>query len=777
MGEVYRALDTRLGREVAVKRLPESLTTDPVRLARFEQEARLLASISHPCIATIHSMEVDGGEPFLVLELVDGASLAQRLADGPLPARDAMRIGGSVAAALAAAHAAGIVHRDLKPANVMLTADGVGVKVLDFGIAKAVGRPDQPGEEFDRTGLTRTGMVLGTTPYLSPEQLRGEPSDHGADIWAFGCLLYEMLTARRPFARTSAAATVAAILGTDPDWDALPRETPRRVSGLLRRCLEKDPRRRIPTMRDVAVEIEAAASSTSGGVTRAPRGRIVATRTLAGVSTLAALAALYSIATADRVPGSPEAAAPGGVDYIAVLPFENHSGDAGQDYVAATMTDQLTTSLGLIEGLRVFGRQSAQTFAGSGMTPVEFASRLDLDALLAGAVIRVRDNVRVTVQLIDARTGDQLWGNSLQGTAGELFALTDSTARRVGLAIGALTTEGAGRASTSGQATPEVLNAYGLGTFYMQDYTEDAMERAIQAFERAIALDSTFAPAHSARARALMLMVTQGFRPADEYLPLARDGVARALILDSAQAEVLGHAATIAFRTGRDWTGLRERFERALALNPNSGDTWHEYSHFVQAMLEHDAALESARTYRRVEPLTRGPWYHLANIHRGRKEWTEVVAVADSGLAIFPDYLPLRIVRAEAWVGLGDTDRGIAELERVLTLAPDPIAMRVLGVASAGLGNERRAQALLADLLERGHRQWAAPIQAALGDLDGAFATARRAIDADLGDLSLVHATTDWAPLQVDRERWRGLLEYNGLSLDLIERSLAQDAG
>ena len=268
MGEVYRARDTKLDRDVALKVLPEAFTADPERLARFAREAKVLASLSHPNIAGIHGLEEADGTRALVLELVEGPTLAERIAQGPIPLEEALEIARQIAEALEAAHERGIVHRDLKPANVKLQPDGTAstgrVKVLDFGLAKAL-EPAAGGAaaELSRSptlsfsaAATRMGVILGTAAYMAPEQARGRPVDRRADIWAFGCVLFEMLTRRRAFSGEDVSDTLAAVLREEPDWESLPDGTPAALRRLLRRCLQKDPRRRLRDMGDVRLEIE-----------------------------------------------------------------------------------------------------------------------------------------------------------------------------------------------------------------------------------------------------------------------------------------------------------------------------------------------------------------------------------------------------------------------------------------------------------------------------------------------------------------------------------------
>ena len=264
MGDVYRGTDTRLGRDVAIKALPEAAAHDAQALARFDREARLLASINHPNVASIHGLEVVGDERFLILELIHGETLDARISRGRLPVPEALRIAAEIAAGLSAAHAVGVVHRDLKPSNVMLTTDG-RVKILDFGIARTLlpsnsPMPDGPTEER----LTRAGAVVGTPAYMSPEQLRGDPVDQRSDIWGLGCLLFEMLTGRRTFQGSTAYAMAAAIQKDDPDWNALPPQTPPVVLALLRRCLSKDAANRPRDAGDLRLEIRAATPTPSG---------------------------------------------------------------------------------------------------------------------------------------------------------------------------------------------------------------------------------------------------------------------------------------------------------------------------------------------------------------------------------------------------------------------------------------------------------------------------------------------------------------------------------
>jgi Tol biopolymer transport system component len=297
MGEVYRALDMRLGREVALKVLPTALSDDPERVARLEREARLLAALNHPNIATIHGFEVAGRLHAVVMELIEGPTLAERLSNGPLSLSTTTEIAIQIADALEAAHRKGIIHRDLKPANVKLTAAGK-VKVLDFGLAKAIAPDPREASATPTMSVpaTRRGVIAGTPAYMSPEQARGDIVDERSDVWAFGCVLYEMLTGRPVFGSTTMAETLAAILERDPDWNRLSPATPASLRRVLRRCLEKDPRRRLHHIADARIEIEdavGAAPEYTSAVMAAPNARWL--RSLGIATTVLAIALIAAI--------------------------------------------------------------------------------------------------------------------------------------------------------------------------------------------------------------------------------------------------------------------------------------------------------------------------------------------------------------------------------------------------------------------------------------------------------------------------------------------------
>ena len=399
MGEVYRAIDTKLGRAVALKVLPPAVARDPERLARFEREARTVAALNHPHIVTLHSVEEEGGITFLTMELVEGDSLADRIPHGGLPLDQVLTIGAALSDALAAAHDKGIVHRDLKPANVMLTADG-RVKVLDFGLAKDLRRSDQSDMSATMPGQTEVGMVMGTPAYMSPEQLAGRPVDHRTDIFSLGILLYQMSSGQRPFDGATSIELASAILrDTPPPLGNVRPDMPGALTRLVQRCLEKDRERRVQTARDVTSELHDIARRPSPDT---PRGSDSGSRrTDEGF-------------------------------WLAVLPFKYGGPSAEVAGLAEGLSEEIVTGLARFSYLRVIAHSS--TLRSSDSADVRTIAReIGARYVMEGSVRQAGSQVRIAVQLVDATTGAHLWAETYNRPfqADAIFALQDDLVPRI----------------------------------------------------------------------------------------------------------------------------------------------------------------------------------------------------------------------------------------------------------------------------------------------------------------------------------------------------------
>jgi serine/threonine protein kinase len=464
MGEVYTARDQHLERDVAIKVLPEAFTHDPVRIDRFRREAQLLAALNHPNIATIHGLEEADGVLYLVMELVPGQTLAELLHIGPMPIDGALRVCRQLAEALAAAHQRGITHRDIKPANIKLTPDG-RVKILDFGLAKSAddAKTVVSIDDAPTMAVTSPGMVLGTPAYMSPEQVRGEPGSTRSDLWSFGCVLFELVAARRAFAAPTMAETVAAVLMTDPDWHALPNDTPNAVRDLLRRCLDKDLQRRPQDIKEILASLERA------GREGPPTERSGPKRTIRS---------------------------------LAVLPFVNTSGDPQMDYLGDGMTESLILALSRLPHLKVTAQSSVFRYRGQTDRALEHGRALGVEAVLTGRVLQRGSALQISVELADV-DGWRIWGAQYRRRADDIFAAEEEITREISenlrLTLSPEHTQILARRHTG---NVEAYHLYLKGRFYWAKRTPEGLARSMHYFREALECDPTYALAYAGLAEA-----------------------------------------------------------------------------------------------------------------------------------------------------------------------------------------------------------------------------------------------------------------------------------
>jgi serine/threonine protein kinase/tetratricopeptide (TPR) repeat protein len=592
MGEVYRAHDSKLGRDVAIKTLPHQFAHDPDRLARLRREARTLASLNHPNIAAIYGLEESGEADYLVMELVEGEML-----QGILPVATALDRACQVAMALEAAHEKGIIHRDLKPANVKVTPQG-RVKVLDFGLAKAIWGQEgnQDLTQLDgATGLESVaGLIVGTPGYMSPEQARGKKVDKRADVWAFGCLLYELLTGKRAFPGKTLPDTIAAVLELEPDWHSLPAKVPKDVREVLRRCLRKDASERLADIADAGRTIE--------GAQRGWNRWRAAAITTATVALLAAGAVWLR-----SVPQSASSENHPAIQALAVLPLENISHDPQQEYFADGMTEALISELGKISSPRVISRQSVMQYKGSNKSLPEIAKELKVDAILGGAVERAGERVRITIHLSQALPERQMWAKTYDRGVRDVLVLQDEIARAVTDEIQVkLTADEKTSLASAHRINPEAHDAFLRGAFFANKQTEKDLQLAIGYFKEAAEIDPGYARAYSGLAWTLLQLGNPlsggGAHSTEEILPLAKAATAKALELDPALAEAHMARANI---LGLDWNWAEEEkeYRLALKLSPNLAAAYGGYAVYLEAVGRFDDAIAQILEQIRLDPL------------------------------------------------------------------------------------------------------------------------------------------------------------------------------
>ncbi|MGH9316238.1 MAG: protein kinase domain-containing protein [Thermoanaerobaculia bacterium] len=734
MGEVYRARDTRLGRDVAIKVLPEAVSADRDRLGRFEREARAASALNHPNILTIHDVgSVDGG-PYVVSELLEGETLRQRLAAGPLSARKAVDFGIQIAHGLAAAHERGIVHRDLKPENVFVTGDG-RVKILDFGLAKLIGpeagKPAATGALTEELG-TRPGVVMGTVGYMSPEQVRGEPADARSDFFAFGSVLYEMLTRRRAFRGDNSVETMNAILKEEPPEPSRQRPdvTPA-LDRVVRRCLEKSPSERFQSARDLGFALEEASTAASAAAAAQPRagGRPRARLALAlgaGLLLLAVLLAVNVRGLRDRL----RAGAPAGpIQSLAVLPLENFSRDPEQEFFADGMTEELITHLAQIGALRVSSRTSAMRYKGTQKSVPEIARELNVDAVIEGSVLRVGSRVRITAQLIGAATDKHLWAQSYERDLRDVLALQGEVARAIAGEIGVtLTPQERSRLTSKKTVNPEAYEAYLKGRYHWDRGTAAGVQKSLEDFQQAAEKQPDFALAYAGIADAYNRLAASSINVLSpkEAFPKSKAAAMRAVELDPTLGEPYVSLAWDNFVFDRDFTTAESQYRRALELNPSYPDAHQSYASFLSRMGRFDEAIREAKRGQELDPIS--PEANLDvgfALHAARRD-DEAIPWFRRVLDMDPSFLRAHWALGLALVQKGRYEEAIAELQKAVELSGGGVILGSLGYAYAVAG--RRAQALeIVEKLKEGSRERYVPpaavalVFAGLGEKDQAM--------------------------------------------------------
>ena len=650
MGEVYRGRDTRLGRDVALKVISSRVVGDPALRRRFELEARAASALNHPSIVTIYDVGENDGVSWIAMEWVEGRTLRQALAGGPLPLRQVLSIARQVADGLAAAHAKGIVHRDLKPENVMLAADGRS-KILDFGLARQTVAEtlEGPISKVDTraappSDATREGTILGTVGYMSPEQAAGRSADFRSDQFALGLIVYEMLTGRRAFARPTAVETLSAVIREEPvPLSSLRSGIPQPLLGLIAICLAKRPEDRFASTRELAAALESLGTELSAASTAPAETQFAAPpaapwrQPFRRPALILGAALVLALAAAGWLRFHTTRSA---IDSLAVLPFENASKDPDAEYLGDGLTESLISQMYRVPSLKVMARATVFRFKGAA-DPQEAGRKLGVGAVLTGSVSRRGNQLSISAELVEISTGARLWGEKYDTAFADLLRVQDRIASEIS---GGLRLRLSGQQKRTlgqhGTENPEAYELFLKARFFLVRASEEGDLEARRLYLQALEKDPRFVEAHLGVAATYARSAGEGYAPPAEEWPRADEEIRKALGLDPSNVLARGAQASRRFLFDWDWTGTEREF-RELSTDPR---------------------------------LLLAPHFHsIAFFFWARGQPEESVALLERALRVDPANLESRIMMADFLAQAGRLDQAIRDYRAIVEAEPsDP---------------------------------------------------------------------------------------------------------
>lgn len=737
MGDVFLAKDTVLERNVAIKFVSAQFAQDTAGLKRFLREAKTASSLNHPNIITVHEVGKTKDTPFIATEFIDGKTLRRILDEGELSFSESLEIASQVASALVAAHAAGIFHRDIKPENIMLREDKL-VKVVDFGLAKLAGTPridtndSLPANPTDPQ-LSIAGLVMGTLAYMSPEQAAGKMTDARSDIWSLGVVMFEMFSGQKPFIGDSPDELRASILDGSPVL--LVESIPIAVRDLISKTLDKDPRERYQSAEDLLNDLRqiggdrAAAASFENATPSLPDATsadhvngIARKHWMPAIGVAAILIALVSYASFVYMNSVPRS-----VKSIAVLPFENTSGDPNAEFLSDGMSEALINELSQLKNVKVIARGSSFKYKGQNIDIQQAARELGVEAILTGKISKQDDTLQVTAELVNANDNSQIWGGKYNRSRSEFEQVHKDIVQQIGVKLNLLPEMGARQFA---QADPQAYELLLKGRYSHSKGTEEGAKKAIEYYEQAITIDPNYALAHAAMASSYLYLGANGFEAPKESMERAEIATRRAQELNGDLAEVHLASATIK-QFAWDWTAAENEFKKAIELNANLASVHFGYALFLSTQGRHEQALVEIKQARDLDPLKKGINLNIAYVLYFAQRYDEALEQYSNGIDLVPEYGGAYYGRGLARTAIGNYAEAISDFKEMIRLNGDHAGVNCyLGYALARAGRITESRAIL-QRLETG-REYVSPVELAilyvgLGEKDKALAALERA--------------------------------------------------
>jgi len=773
MGVVYKALDIRLDRAVALKFLPDNLAQDSLALERFRREARAASALNHPGICTIYDIGEQDGRTFIAMEFIDGQTLRSHIRGKALPLDETLKLGIQIAEALDAAHTEGIIHRDIKPANIFVTKRGLA-KVLDFGLAKLVPKgvagagTDFGGEVPDSPSIA--GIISGTPSYMSPEQVRGDNLDPRTDIFSLGLLLYEMATGRQAFGGATGGAIIESVLTRSPaPARSINPEIPLRLEEIISKALHKDRDQRYQHAAEICTDLQ-----------RLERGADSGWRTAQEVAEPIRLSTASNLhSTGEQTARNPTtqtgALRPMRVskiiDSLAVLPFENASRDPEHEYLSDGIAASLINILATVPKLRVMAQSTVFRYKGRGFDPQAVGRELNVRAVLTGRIMQSGGSLRIGTELVDVATGSQLWGAQYDRKPGDIFAIQDDISNEISEKLRLKLTRAEKKRLTRRQTDDaEAYRLYLKGRHHWNRWTEDGFYKAIEYFQQAVEKDPGYALAYTGLADSYVLLGWNSYLPPKDAFPKARMAAMDALRLDPDLGEAHTPLAAVLWLHDWQWPEAQMEFKRSLALNPAHPTASHWYAECLMTMGRHAEAIARMKSSQELDPLSLIISVAIGWAFYMARRYDDAIEQLSRTVELDPNYPVTYWILGLLLGKMGRYEEAIAEGEKGVKLSGGSSLMNAaLAQTLAAAGRKKKALLILDDLSNLAKQKYVAPyflagIHIGLGEDNRAMELLEKSYEEHSHWLIYLHIDPSMDGLR-SNPRFQDLLRRVGLPL------------